>query len=210
MDYERTEIAASYDRARALTPEALSLWRRLLTRDIDRAVVSRVADAGCGTGRFSELLAEEFNCQVGGVDPSKKMLGEARRKLTGRGIIYVDGSGEAPPLRDSSVDLVFMLMVYHHFADTAAAARECQRVLCCGGYAKDGHLILQDDHLITRANAATYADTRLIVCLCKGHHGWKKWHEREYIALVRTLLSHERVKLWDACERDSWKPNPAD
>jgi hypothetical protein len=80
----------------------------------------------------------------------------------------------------------------------------------CNGYAKDGHLILQDDHLITRANAATYADTRLIVCLCKGHHGWKKWHEREYIALVRTLLSHERVKLWDACERDSWKPNPAD
>jgi hypothetical protein len=27
----------------------------------------------------------------------------------------------------------------------------------CNGYAKDGHLILQADHLITRANAATYA-----------------------------------------------------
>jgi hypothetical protein len=25
---------------------------------------------------------------------------------------------------------------------------------------------------------------------------------------VRTLLSPERVKLWDACERDSWKPHP--
>jgi hypothetical protein len=48
----------------------------------------------------------------------------------------------------------------------------------CNGFAKDGHLILQADHLITRANSATYADTRLIVCLCKGHHGWKSWHER--------------------------------
>jgi hypothetical protein len=51
----------------------------------------------------------------------------------------------------------------------------------CGGYAKDGHLILQADHLITRANATTYAEPRLVVCVCKGHHGWKKWHERERI-----------------------------
>jgi hypothetical protein len=41
----------------------------------------------------------------------------------------------------------------------------------CSGFAKDGHLILQADHLITRANSATYADTRLIVCVCKGIHG---------------------------------------
>jgi hypothetical protein len=49
--------------------------------------------------------------------------------------------------------------------------------------------IHQADHLITRANSATYADTRLIVCACKGHHGWKKWHQKEYEALVRTLIS---------------------
>jgi hypothetical protein len=77
----------------------------------------------------------------------------------------------------------------------------------CNGYRNDGRLILQADHLITRANAATYAEPRLIVCVCKGHHGWKKWHEREYNAVVRTLLPPSRVKLWDDCERDSWKPN---
>ena len=85
--------------------------------------------------------------------------------------------------------------------------RNVQGISACNGYAKDGHLILQADHLITRGNSATYADTRLIVCVCKGHHGWKKWHEREYNALVRTLLSPDRVKLWDDCERDSWKPH---
>jgi hypothetical protein len=91
--------------------------------------------------------------------------------------------------------------------DGGCIFRHSYDVSGCNGFAKDGHLILQADHLITRANSATYADTRLIVCLCKGHHGWKKWHEREYNALVRTLLSPERAKLWDDCERDSWRPH---
>lgn len=72
----------------------------------------------------------------------------------------------------------------------------------CSGYANDGHLILQADHLITRANSATYADTRLIVCVCKGAHGWKKYHEKEYNKLIRTILSKEIIKLWDRCEED--------
>jgi hypothetical protein len=41
----------------------------------------------------------------------------------------------------------------------------------------------QADHLTTRANSATYADTRLIVCACKGAHGWKKWHACRRTAL---------------------------
>jgi hypothetical protein len=77
----------------------------------------------------------------------------------------------------------------------------------CSGFRKDGALILQADHLITRANSATYADTRLIVCVCKGAHGWKKWHEREYNALLKEhILPADRVALWERCERDSWKP----
>jgi hypothetical protein len=79
----------------------------------------------------------------------------------------------------------------------------------CGGYAKDGHLILQADHLLSRSNSATYADTRLIVCVCKGHHGWKSvgnnLRKAQYDALVKTLLPPDRVKLWEACEADSWR-----
>jgi hypothetical protein len=29
----------------------------------------------------------------------------------------------------------------------------------------------------------------------------------QYDKLVRALLSPERVRLWDACERDSWRPS---
>ncbi len=73
---------------------------------------------------------------------------------------------------------------------------------CSGFSKKDGHLILQADHLISRANSATYADTRLIVCICNGLHGWKKWHEAEYNEMVRKVISKERVALWDRCEAD--------
>jgi hypothetical protein len=80
----------------------------------------------------------------------------------------------------------------------------------CGGYAKDGHLILQADHLLTRANSATFADPRLVVCVCKAHHGWKSvggnLRKAQYDAAVRAILPADRVALWDACEKDSWRP----
>src|SRR3990167_2408830 len=43
----------------------------------------------------------------------------------------------------------------------------------CSGFRKDGELILQADHLVSRSHSATYADERLVVCVCKGLHGWK-------------------------------------
>jgi BolA family transcriptional regulator, general stress-responsive regulator len=67
-------------------------------------------------------------------------------------------------------------------------------------------LVFQTDHLITRVNSATYADTRPIVCLCQPCHGWKHCHKEEYDALVKTILPPDRLKPWEECERASWKP----
>lgn len=66
--------------------------------------------------------------------------------------------------------------------------------------------VLQADHLITRANSATYDDTRLIVCLCRTCHGWKHWHEREYNELVKSILPKKIIEHWERCEADSWRP----
>lgn len=75
----------------------------------------------------------------------------------------------------------------------------------CSGFRKDGGLILQADHLITRANSATYADTRLIVCVCRGHHEWKKENKTAYELYVRKFIGRARSKLWDEAEVNSWK-----
>lgn len=66
--------------------------------------------------------------------------------------------------------------------------------------------VIQADHLITRGNSATFADTRLIVCLCKNCHAWKSvgnnMRKDEYDILVKTLISKDRVELWERCEAD--------
>jgi len=134
MDYDKTEIATSYDKARALAPETARLWQDLLAVHIDRAAISLVIDLGCGTGRFSELLAAHFGVQVIGIDPSQKMIAQAQRKPATGKVSYRQGPAEAMPLSDSCADLVFMSMIYHHLNDPPAVARECHRVLRQGGY----------------------------------------------------------------------------
>lgn len=80
----------------------------------------------------------------------------------------------------------------------------------CGGEIGNKGVVLQADHLITRANSATYADSRLVVCVCRRCHGWKSLggnlRKAQYDELVKTVLPKERVELWERCERESWKP----
>ena len=134
MDYDQTDIAASYDKARALVPETARLWRELLLPYIDRQTMSLLIDLGCGTGRFTDLLAF-FGVRVIGIDPSIKMIEQARRKPAKGDVTFRQGSAEALPLTDGFADLVFMSMIYHHLTDPSAVARECHRVLCSGGFA---------------------------------------------------------------------------
>src|SRR5437764_3738702 len=108
MDYDRTEIAVTYDRARAMAPETVRLWQDLLAADIDGPAMSLVVDLGCGTGRFSELLAALFKVPVIGIDPSHSMVEQARRKPPSGRVEYRQGSGERLNLPDCYADLVFM------------------------------------------------------------------------------------------------------
>jgi ubiquinone/menaquinone biosynthesis C-methylase UbiE len=134
MDYDQTEIAAAYDKARALAPETARLWLDLLSAYIDPATTSLIADLGCGTGRFSDLLAAHFAVRVIGIDPSSKMIDQARRKPAVKNVTYQQGSAEAIPLADGCANLILMSQVYHHLNDPPAVARECHRVLRRAGF----------------------------------------------------------------------------
>lgn len=72
----------------------------------------------------------------------------------------------------------------------------------CGGYSSKG-LILQGEHLVGRANSASYADMDNIVCLCKNHHFYfKRQHGAVYWDLVRVHIGEERWSKICAWERD--------
>jgi ubiquinone/menaquinone biosynthesis C-methylase UbiE len=131
-DYDRTEIPAGYDRGRDHGPEMLALWMDAVSAHVDQTS-QRILDLGCGTGRFSDSLAVRFGAMVVGIDPSFKMLERAARKPHVGRVHYQLGRAEALPLRAGSIDIVFMSMSLHHFADTGLAASECRRVLCGGG-----------------------------------------------------------------------------
>jgi ubiquinone/menaquinone biosynthesis C-methylase UbiE len=129
MDYDATDIASAYDRGRDHGPEFLDLWMNVVSSHVKDQRTKRILDLGCGTGRFTEALAVRFDADVVGIDPSKKMLEQARSKPSDARIRYEPGRGESIPLPDNSVDLVFMSMIFHHFDNPALVAKECRRVL---------------------------------------------------------------------------------
>jgi ubiquinone/menaquinone biosynthesis C-methylase UbiE len=132
MDYDKTDMAIAYDAGRGYTSTVLAQWLDVIARWVPRDAVSQILDVGCGTGRYSEALAAHFDAHVIAVDPSEKMLAEARKKATARAR-YERACGESLPLPDASVDMVFMSMVFHHFDSPVQAVRECRRVLRRGG-----------------------------------------------------------------------------
>jgi len=106
-------MPAAYDAGRRYSPAVLALWLDVISRWVPNAV-SDILDLGCGTGRYYTALAEYFNARVMAVDPSEKMLAEARKKSAER-VRYARAVGELLPLPDACVDMVFISMVFHHF-----------------------------------------------------------------------------------------------
>lgn len=74
-----------------------------------------------------------MHARVLAIDPSFRMLDEARLKSAGAQVQFLRACGESLPIADASVDLVFISMVFHHFRDPDSVSRECHRVLRKGG-----------------------------------------------------------------------------
>src|SRR3982751_164933 len=132
--YNQPGIAGRYNASRALPDAVLGEWVERIGRQIGAARRAAAIDLGCGTGRFTGLLAGHFAEVVVGVDPSGPMLAAAAAQSAGaKGVRFVRAAAERLPVADSSVDLVFLSMVYHHFADEGRALASVRRVLRPGG-----------------------------------------------------------------------------
>jgi len=94
--------------------------------------------------------------------------------------------------------------------DKGCFLRHYSEAGACGGYRKDGQLILQAEHLHSRSHAVSFSDPRLVVCICKRHHiYWKPQYSARYNELAEEFIGPERAKLWSRV-REDYRPHKVD
>lgn len=124
-----------YEQSALETDERLWWYRgrRRIVMEVVRALPlrrpARVLDAGCGSGRTMEDLAELG--EVVGLEPSRPSLEVARARGVGE---VVEGSLTHAPFPDGSFDLATTLDVIEHIDDDRRALAELRRLVRPGGY----------------------------------------------------------------------------
>lgn len=118
--------AAAYEAARPGYPdEALAA----LVEHLGIGAGTRVLDLAAGTGKLTRRFVE-LGCSLVAVEPVGGMRAQLASVLPD--VEVVDGTAEAIPLPDASVDVVAVAQAFHWF-DAPAALEEIARVLRPGG-----------------------------------------------------------------------------
>src|SRR3954463_4146115 len=129
MPETRTWNGAAYDRVS--TPME-QLAREVLDR-IELRGDETVLDAGCGSGRVTEILVARVpRGRVIGVDASASMIAAARERL-GAGADLRTADLVGLDLGGERVDVVFSTATFHWIADHEALFRSLRGVLRDGG-----------------------------------------------------------------------------
>jgi demethylmenaquinone methyltransferase/2-methoxy-6-polyprenyl-1,4-benzoquinol methylase len=126
-------LGPTYDRYAAL----LSLgqdprWRRFLVSRVGAGPGTIVLDVATGTGAVALELVRTRGCSVVGLDQSREMLVEARRRLP-RSIRLVEGDAERLPFGDASFDALTFTYLLRYVDDPPATLCELARVVRRGG-----------------------------------------------------------------------------
>ncbi len=90
----------------------------------------KILDVGCGDGFFDELLIKNFDCEVYGIDISRKILNAAKRR--GIKTIKHDLNKFPWPIKEK-FDYIVAGDIIEHLYDGTSFVKECRRLLKKGG-----------------------------------------------------------------------------
>ena len=121
---------AASDEYDVFTPEASARLISAFVRLTGLPRGARVADLGCGSGVFTELLRRAGYASVG-LDISPKLVALGRSKYPG--LELFEGDAENLLFGSESFDGVLLIGLVHHFPDPRRLAGEVRRVLKAGG-----------------------------------------------------------------------------
>jgi len=124
--------ASTYDRV--ADPQAR--WGRAVLDRLPLAGDERVLDAGCGTGRVTEMLAARLpRGRVIALDASASMVSAARERLApfGDRVEFLVADLREPLPLDEPVDAILSTATFHWIADHAALFANVAAVLRPGG-----------------------------------------------------------------------------
>lgn len=137
MSPSRDWDAATYDRI----ADPMARWGESVVARLPLAGDELVLDAGCGSGRVTEQLAERLpHGRVIALDGSPSMLDQARVRLErfGPRIAYVLADLREPIALDEPVDAILSTATFHWLPDHAALFRNLAAVI-----RPAGHLVAQ-------------------------------------------------------------------
>jgi ubiquinone/menaquinone biosynthesis C-methylase UbiE len=115
-------IGKTYNQTRKADPYITERLLRLLNPKTDGIYL----DIGCGSGNYTHEFAKR-RYQFIGIDPSSEMLQKAEKRAST--IEWKQGTVEAIPLDDLSIDGVLATLTMHHWHDLGKGFQELGRVL---------------------------------------------------------------------------------
>ncbi|MCB9251203.1 MAG: class I SAM-dependent methyltransferase [Flavobacteriales bacterium] len=120
------KIGLTYDSTRKADPY---LCERMFELIGSGHTDAHYLDIGCGTGNYTEALAQK-GLRFTGMDPSVKMLEKARSKASH--VKWLQGNAESIPANDQSFDGVLASLTLHHWFDLEKGFKELFRVMKSG------------------------------------------------------------------------------
>jgi ubiquinone/menaquinone biosynthesis C-methylase UbiE len=124
-----------------------------------------VLDAGCGPGKYAEILISK-GATVTGFDISPRMIELAKERNKNRGLFFVqDLASPFVKLNDNSYDIIVCALAMHYIEDWNSTIQEFYRVL-----KEKGQLIISIEHPFFEFNyfkSTQYFNTEAVKCIWK-------------------------------------------